>query len=118
MSPLEPRLPEKKGYWDALADRITANAAPALARRRDEQGAWWGGLARLCPTLAAAAMIALVAGSITLMGEPEAVGESPYAEVARAIGPTDQVAQVFFSGASPPSVESLMPLLPRTEGGR
>lgn len=118
MLPLESRLPEEAGYWDALADRLSADAAPALARNYEQHGTWWATLARVCPALATAAGLALVAGSITLATVPEAVGESPYAEVARAIEPTDQMARVFFSGAAPPSVESLMSLVARAEGDR
>ncbi len=118
MSRFEPRLPDESGYWDALAEQICADAALALARRRDEQQAWWAALARGCPALAAAAVVAVVAGWITFAETTESLGESPYSEVARAIVPTDLVAQAFVRGQSPPTVESLMPFFVRAEEDR
>ena len=118
MDPLKSRMPEDPSYWDALAKKITADAAPILAENFERQGSWWGGLARACPALAAAASLAIVAGSIAIAATPAALDDSPYIEVARAIGPTDQVAQLLLSEAVPPTVESLLPVLARSEGDR
>lgn len=115
MEPLASRLPDDPAYWDELAGRIAADAAPHLARRYERGGTWWGALARACPGLAAAASIAVVAGGLALAANPAALDDSPYFEVARAIGPTDEVARLLLSEPAPPTVESLLPLMARGE---
>lgn len=118
MTPLESRLPEDREYWDGLAGRVIANAKPALAELETRGGAWWATLARRCPALAAAAAIAVAAGSIALASARTAPTGSPYFEVARAIGPSDDVGRLFTSEPSPPTVETLMPVFARGEPDR
>jgi hypothetical protein len=116
MDPLKSRMPEEPRYWDALVERIATDAVPVLAESYERRGSWWGGLARGCPALAAAASVGVVAGSILIAQAPAALDDSPFVEVARAIGPSDQVAQLLLSESAPPSVESLLPVL--SSGGR
>jgi hypothetical protein len=118
MDPLESRMPDSAGYWDALAVRIAADAGPVLARNRERQGTWWGSLARACPALAAAAGLAVVGGSILIASAPAALDDSPYVEVARAIGPTDQIARLLLREPAPPAVESLLPMIAGGRGTR
>ena len=118
MTPLESRLPEDPGYWDALAGRIAADAAQTLARLEARRGSWWSTLARGCPALAAAAAVAVAAASIALASARSTTPGSPYSEVARAIGPTDEVGRLFYAESSPPTVEALMPVLARSEADR
>jgi hypothetical protein len=118
MDLLESRMPEGPDYWDDLARRIAADAAPVLARSREGHGTWWGSLARSCPALAAAASVAVVAAAIVIASVPAALDDSPYAEVARAIGPTDQVAQLLLREPAPPAVESLLPMIAGERGDR
>jgi hypothetical protein len=118
MTALEPRLPEDPAYWDALAERIGRDAAPALAELYERRGAWWGSLARRSPALAAAAAVAIAAGWIAIAASGGTPAGSPYTEMARAIGPTDEVGRLFLREAAPPHVEDLLPVLARTEGDR
>jgi hypothetical protein len=118
MTALEPRLPEDPAYWDALAGRIGDDAAPVLAELYERRGAWWGSLARRSPALAAAAVVAIAAGWIAIAASGGPAAESPYAEMARAIGPTDEVGRLFLRDAAPPHVEELLPVLARTETDR
>jgi len=111
MDPLKPRMPEDPGYWDTLAGKISADARPALAQNFEQRETWWGTLARACPALAAAAGLAIVAGTILIATTTPALDDSPYAEVARAIGPTDQVARFLLSESTPPRVEALLPVV-------
>ena len=119
---LEPRLPDDPAYWDELRSRITDGAAPILAELGDGNvvgiDAWWRGLAERAPALAAAAAVSLIAGSVALAGGRSASDTSPYDEIARAIGPDDRIAQAFFANASPPAVESLLPLVAAVEDDR
>lgn len=121
-TPLEPRLPEDPVYWDELSTRITDGAAAVLAELGEGATArtdiWWAVLAERAPALAAAAAVSMVAGSLALAGGSTATDASPYDEIARAIGPSDQIAQTFFADASPPAVESLLPLLADFEEDR
>ena len=118
MAPLQSRLPDEPGYWDALADRIAADAAPVLGQYYAQRGTWWASLARRCPALAAAAGLALTATSFMLAGRSAPPDGSPDSQVARAIGPTDPVARLFLSEETPPRVESLLPLMARAGRGQ
>lgn len=111
---LEPRLPEDPAYWDGLANRITAGADPLLrelAAAAVRSDSWWSVLAARAPALAAAAAVAIVAGTVAASSGTSPADQSPYDEIARAIGPTDEIAQAFFAEASPPRIESLLPLV-------
>ena len=117
-TPLETRLPQAREYWDGLADRITASAEPVLGELETHGGMWWTTLARRCPALAAAAAIAIAAGSIALGSTGPGPAGSPFSEVARAIGPNDDVGRLFASEPGPPAVETLMPVFARGETDR
>lgn len=114
---LEPRLPEDPAYWEGLANRIATGADPILRELAEATAPpenWWSVLAARAPALAAAAAVAIVAGTVAVSGGTAAADESPYDEIARAIGPTDEIAQAFFAEANPPTVESLLPLVAAT----
>ena len=112
MSPLQSRMPDDPGYWNALAGRIAADAAPVLDEYYARRGTWWATLAHRAPALAAAAVLVLTATSFLLAGTARTDG-SPYVQTARAIGPTDPIAQLFLTDATPPRVESLLPVMGR-----
>ena len=112
MAPFQSGLPDDPGYWDELAGRIADAAAPVLGRYYVERGTWWAALAQRAPALAAAAVLVLTATSFLLAGAARSDG-SPYVQTARAIGPTDPVAQLFLTDLNPPRVESLLPVMAR-----
>ncbi len=110
---LRSRLPAEPAYWDALAERIVADAAPSLAEYRSRQGAWWSLLAQSSPALAAAAVLAIAGASFMLARASTVTESSPHDEVTRAIGPRDPVARLFLAEETPPRVESLLPVVSR-----
>jgi len=111
MVPFQSRLPDDPGYWDALADRIAADAAPVLAQYQAQHGTWWSVLAHRAPALAAAAVVAVATTSFLVVGASAPGDGSPSAEVARAIVPSDPVAQMFLAEETPPPVEALLPVM-------
>ena len=114
MTQLQSRLPEDPAYWDALASRIAADAAPVLDHYLARHGTWWAFLARRSPALAAAAILAIAATSFMLVRASAATESSPHDQVARAIGPTDPLARLFLAEEAPPRVESLLPVFAQT----
>ena len=108
---LQSRLPTNPAYWDALAQRIVADAVPLLDEYRVRHGTWWSLLAHRSPVLAAAAVLAIAATSFMLVRASTATDSSPHNQVARAIGPTDPVARLFLTQETPPRVESLLPVM-------
>ncbi len=108
---LDPR--RDPASWERLVRRITAAAAPELARRAAEADVPRGVLVLLSewrrPALSAAAALAAAAATVLLLaGGPAAAGTAP--GIADALGSPDPVAAWVESDA-PPSLEELVAAL-------
>ena len=105
-----PRLPDDPAYWQGLAARVVAGAAPTLAELRAAQP-WWKPLARLAPAFGVGALAASLAAFVFL---PDGSPPAPSREVALAdvFDPGDPVGAAFI-GETAPELASL--LVARTE---
>jgi len=96
------RLPNDAAYWNRLADRIVARGTPLLEDYRAVREVWWAPVARRSPWLAAAAVVAVIAGWLAL---PPASGE---VDVRAALTPPDPWAGIMLAADGPPSLERLL----------
>lgn len=99
-----PRLPDNPDYWETLAERIETGAAPLFERSAPTR-IWWGRRA-VTPALAASALVASLAAWLWLPQNPR-VGVTDGQVVNAAVRPADPIA-ALLSGATPPTVESLL----------
>jgi len=90
------------GHWDALADRVAANAA----RESNEGGFEWFARSR-AGWVAASLLLAAALAFIELPAEdPSATGFS--AEWAQAVAPADDVGRAITSHDGPPAIGALL----------
>ena len=111
------RLSRDAAYWDTLAHRVLDGSRAELRRHGRRAAPWWFAIGDLSPALAAAAVLAVLAGWL-LLPEPSALEPSePIAIVEGALSPRDPIARTLLSEYdTPPSIGSF--LGPRTEDDR
>lgn len=104
------RLPEDRGYWERLTDRLVANSRGGLRVYRNIATPWWQVLARLSLPLAVGAAAALI---VALFWRPESrASVSLYG-----FAPSDALAAPFLMSTTAPSMAALLatPTLERTQ---
>jgi hypothetical protein len=113
---LPSRLPGETAYWDALARRIVKDELPVLESYRNGGEPWWAPRARLSTALLATAALAAGAAVFLLPASASVSRTGSQAVLERALVPQDPLAERFFSGPAPPTVESLLLAMVREEG--
>jgi hypothetical protein len=105
------RLPEDQAYWEALATRAIAAAF------RADAPPWWTRLAEASLGLAAAAVVALVAGAVLLDDGPPDGAESN--AIVAALSPEEPMLRsLVLQSTAPPPGSALVNLLALREGER
>jgi hypothetical protein len=95
-SQFESRLPDDRGYWEDLAERIVQSAEPVLRERREAES-WWQPLAKWGPAIGVAAAVAALL--VAVAGPPQAARPQPVS-LARLLAPEDPIEQAVVSGAA------------------
>jgi len=103
------RLPADPAWWDALAERVSAAAAPELARGRRMREPWWAALADAAPWLAGGAVAAALAGWLFLPGLPPVTESGPGTLIARTLTPSDAIARTLLRESAPPIGSLMLP---------
>lgn len=114
LSRLPSRLPKEPAYWDALAERIVRDVPSVL--NTNGSGPWWAPRARFSTALLATAALAAAAAAVFLPASPSASRADSRTVLERALAPQDPLAEGFFSGPVPPTIESLLVAMVRAEG--
>lgn len=102
------RLPEDEAYWEALADRLVADAAGRLSAYRTAGTRWWHGLVRFSTPLTVGAAAAVIAALLWL---PEVAGEQARGRAPASFygfAPSDPLAALFVTSADVPTMATLM----------
>ena len=101
------RLPDDPEYWHSFTDRIVGDAGRELELFGESRREWWSEIARFSTILALGASAAVLVSALLLpTGTP--VEMTPRTVDAYGLAPDDPLAVSLVSGATPPTVESLM----------
>lgn len=90
------------GHWDALADRITANAA------RGSKGSGFDWLARSRAGWVAASLLLAASLSFMVLSDEDSSAASLGAEWAQALAPADDVGKAIVLRDGPPAIGALL----------
>ncbi len=101
------RLPDAPGYWDKLTDLLVSNGASQLRAYRVHRRGPWRALARLSTPFAIAAAAAVITALLALPATRLSIQDSTAARV-YALAPTDQLATIFLTSASAPTMATLL----------
>ena len=103
------RLPGDAAYWDGLTKRVIADSRTELRRYGRQAGPWWFTIGDFSPALAAAAVLAILAGWLLFPEPAPPVDNAPIAIVEGALSPQDPIARRLLSEYdAPPSIGSLL----------
>jgi hypothetical protein len=103
------KLPEDPAYWDRLEARIAAELAPAVHRLAARKPSWWAPVATRAWGLGG---LALAAGLAALLLLPARASEARSQTGLLRVPDDDPAMIAFVSAPEPPSLVSLMILLP------
>lgn len=117
------RLPDDEAYWDDLASRVIARAfrshTTEVAATRGVSGSapWWTRLADASVRLAAAAVLALLGGTL-LLGEGPSPAAAPDALMTRMSPEEPMLRTLILDPTAPPPASALVNLMALREEGR
>lgn len=96
------RLSDDEAYWDALVERVVADAALQLGYYRSVAAPWWRGMARLTAPLAIAASAAVIMAWLWMPDAPRAAtAVRPPAVVYGLVSPDRLASRLAMSPAAP-----------------
>ncbi len=108
------RLPQDSVYWERLSSRaIEAALGPALPQMET----WWRPISERAFALAAAAVVAMLAGSLLMGARQNSVTDGGTGPLAEALAPDQPLLATMLEAQSePPSAALLFRLMALREG--
>ena len=110
--PSQSQLPQDNDYWEALEQKINADAVGPLAAYAAADQGWYGVLARRAPWLVAVSAAAMIFLWLVLPAREES---QALRYISDSIAPSE-AAGMLITGESPPSVDALMVQFPPAPG--